>query len=114
MLEEDENDINKVLETVVEHWKDLEFEVVAQVKAYCLDFKLYRRWENGNYSNHSEVRDDADFEADGFMKWDGCSNISTNDKCMFHSCNREMLTNLGEALGRIWDLAADLIPHSDH
>jgi hypothetical protein len=49
--------------------------------------------------------------AHGFVKWDGCSNWSFHHgSCMFHSCDRERLSAIGDILAMCWDRSAELMP----
>ena len=52
---------------------------------------------------------------EGSIKWDGCSNLNLypDEECMTHFCGRESATDLGEVLGKMYDLAAEIIPEWD-
>jgi hypothetical protein len=52
--------------------------------------------------------DEAQIFVKGGIKWDGCSNYimpEHQDNSMTHGCSREDLTEVGDLLGRIWDIA---------
>lgn len=54
-----------------------------------------------------------DLVADGFVKWDECSNWSfKTNHCMHHACTREALAALGDILAKCWDASADLMPQT--
>lgn len=58
----------------------------------------------------------ADTFCHGDIKWDGCSNywFDEQDKmCIPHACSREDLVNLGILLGRVFDIAAEIMTHAD-
>lgn len=58
-------------------------------------------------ANNEPVTDPnkAQIYISGHMKWDQCSNISLPD----HFCYREEVVRLGDLLGRIYDLAKEMI-----
>jgi hypothetical protein len=45
----------------------------------------------------------------GFVKWDGCSNWDMG----LHFCSKKQAVELGTLLGRLYGLAARMIPHWD-
>jgi hypothetical protein len=51
----------------------------------------------------------------GFIKWDGCANVyfDGQDDVMLHFCGKGEAMNVGLLLGRVYDLAAKLIPNWD-
>jgi hypothetical protein len=47
----------------------------------------------------------------GAVKSDGCSNMTLNqDGCAQHFCDKREAVRLGELLGRIYDIAAEMMP----
>lgn len=74
----------------------------------CVNWKI---WEIGYWEK--DVAFKGDLFADGFIKWDGCSNWSfQTEQCMFHACDRERLVAVGEALAKCWDESAVIMKES--
>lgn len=48
----------------------------------------------------------------GSLKWDGCCNLyfDQQDKVMLHFCGKKEAENIGVLLGRLYDLAKELVP----
>jgi len=77
-----------------------------------VDWKIWEisRWER---QEGKDVAFKGDLFADGFIKWDGCSNWSFHtETCMFHACDRERLVAIGEALAKCWDESAVIMEES--
>ena len=92
-------------------WSDLGFYCLAEPEGkYALRVQVWSlvRQEPGEVP-------DFDCEEGRFLsarfKWDGCSDVSFAG--MLHFCEREHLANVGVLLGRLYDLAAELIPRWD-
>lgn len=87
-------------------WEDVGFTVLAAVGDYVVEFSIYDVHEPGE-----PINDDARVVLHGHVKWDGCSNWMTpSGNYDIHCCEREHLTNIGEALARCWDWTAELLP----
>jgi hypothetical protein len=51
----------------------------------------------------------------GDVKWDGCSNWDWHtSECMQHFCTKDSAVKIGVLMGRLYDLAAEMIPGFDH
>ena len=96
--------VSKATEHVVDF--DL-FDVVAFVEAD--DGTERPIFEEG--LKHVYDRDDAHRYLHGWVKWDGCSNwhFDEQDRLYLHGCDRHDTTRWGEAMGRCWDWAQDLL-----
>lgn len=60
-----------------------------------------------------EIGDQDDDDQPAFfgdVKWDGCSNWSTDPDCMMHFCHRHQLIEFGELLARLYDWAGEYFP----
>lgn len=50
----------------------------------------------------------------GSIKWDGCSNWNFHtDQCMRHFCGRDDATSIGRLMTRLYEIAAERVPHYD-
>jgi len=79
------------------------FIAVAEPKDYCVNFRLYAD-EGAVEAN--------DWEVDGHVKWDGCSNW-TFGEVIYHACSQEALVSLGKALAECWLWTKELLPTWD-
>lgn len=102
-------------------YDDLGYYVAYKVHEYWLEVSVYEagRWTDGGLwyrtddCRETEKIEEAEVVVSGSVKWDGCSNWDFHtDECMAHFCDRKGLTDFGELLGRLWDLAADKVPAS--
>jgi|ERR1700723_2579379 len=101
----------------------LPFTIVAEPHDYHCDFicyqsistdvnqPLYRRKDDSN--QWTENISEAEIFLSGFVKWDECSNwlFNIQDDCMIHFCVKEEAEQVGRLFGRLYDLAAELIPN---
>ena len=57
--------------------------------------------------------DEAQVFLSGSIKWDGCSNLrfDEQDHVMLHFCSRDEAVAVGTLLGRLYDMAKELIPN---
>jgi hypothetical protein len=67
---------------------------------------IFRRKGVRGSGNETENPDEAE-SIDGFVKWDGCSEIETGRQ---HFCGRADVESFGKVLVAIHDLARDVIP----
>lgn len=119
-----------VLKTGTELFTDLEYYVVYEVHGYHVDYTVYPVFamyhEDGKLDTTKGVPlvekdmggspvytiEEAEVTVTGFVKWDGCSNWDfKTSECMMHFCEREQMVQLGELLGRLYDMTAELCPH---
>lgn len=118
----------------IQEWPDIMFTAKATTHGHYVEFVIYAIMGfgddgKGNYTapiytkfakeGSAFLYDDADWLDDaavylhGTVKWDGCSDWLFDDNAknrMLHGCGRKDLSNIGEALTRCWDWAAELIP----
>ena len=62
--------------------------------------------------DYTENIEEAQIYLSGSIKWGGCSNINLGidqQKCL-HFCSKQKAKNIGTLLGRIYDLAAEMMP----
>ena len=120
---------DEVVARVERHWDDIEYYVVAEANGYVMDFKVYETIRDyGEPTTLQFLRAGGDHGMDivtttaeaqvyasGAVKWDGCSNwvFDELNRCALHFCSRGEATNVGVMMGRVYDLAADLISHWD-
>jgi hypothetical protein len=99
-----------------DYWLDFEaFEVIGEqvvVLGHPEDptngKKLFRRkGATGGYDDTADP-DDAEATTSGFVKWDGCSEMTLGTP---HFCGRSDLANFAAVLVAIHDLARDTIPN---
>jgi hypothetical protein len=64
-----------------------------------------------------ETTEEAQVYLSGSIKWDGCSNLYFDEqdsiegtKCSLHFCGKQEAMNVGVLMGRLYDLAAKIIP----
>lgn len=73
-----------------------------------------RRGDDGGALDfYTSSLDEAQRYAAGMTKWDGCSNVDLmpDADTMWHTCGgSDDLKALGEALGRVYDLATEMMP----
>lgn len=113
-------------------WDDLGYHLVAEAYQYRLELVVYPIYEcydaNGSPSRTSAGgpwliekefsgkpvadKDKADVILSGAVKWDGCSNWTFGSpEIMLHFCTRDELAGIGTLLVRLYDLAAEMVPH---
>jgi len=91
----------------------------------CDGFEVRYTVADGGYEMYFQVvRDDDDEDGDdgddgfepmlhGFIKWDGCINVSMGKSCMQHFCSLEETQDVGRAFAAVYALAAEKIPKWD-
>lgn len=112
-------------------WRDIDFGAIMEVaddpERRDVSFKVFRLHDLWNYVTHDERweydADDATWVnamnhgkplLTGWVKWDGCSDWNPGEGFWcYRGCEREHLINLGVALARCWDEAANAIPTWD-
>ena len=59
-----------------------------------------------------ETVEEAQVYLSGSIKWDGCSNLHFGEqkRCSLHFCGKQEAMNVGVLMGRLYDLAAKIIP----
>lgn len=104
-------------EFVVRYW--LINDVVMGFEAFRVigesDSFLYEKKNSNHGMDSTEDLDDAQIFVSGDIKWDGCSNIYFNeqDNGMIHFCDKKSTVDLGIMLGRLYDIASEVIPNVD-
>lgn len=79
---------------------ELGFRVIASPHDYHVDYQIYL------------LNDlDDEIELGGHVKWDGCSNWTTNEDCMYHACSRQDIINIGLILAECYDWTKELCPN---
>jgi len=69
-----------------------------------VDFRIYR-WNVSGW-------EDGGLELDGFVKFDGCMNMSTGGECMYHMCDPvDGPALLGALLRSVYHYAAPMLSH---
>lgn len=106
---------------------ELGFTVVAEVKEYRVDFKVYdicgrtgsldgpyvyHREGSVNSMDWVESLDDAEVYLHGSVKWDGCSDwyFDEQDRVMLHGCSRHDIERYGMIMAACWDMTKELLP----
>ncbi len=110
---------------MTEHWDDLSITVTFDVHEYCIDFRAVeitatnivegdfraeRGWPKiGGDSSIDLVYDLAQAERliEGFVKWDGCSEISFDGT--MHLCGKDDINQLADGLKRIHARCGELL-----
>lgn len=110
----------KFSEKGTQTYYDIGYIVAYEVYDYRLEVQVYKLCSLNLYHTKdgfglTESLADAELFIEGSIKWDGCSNWTLNPEPnhMQHFCGREGLEKFGQLLLRLWDLAADKVPHSD-
>lgn len=125
------SDHNTVLERREVLYEDLEFFVVAESFQHRIDVVVYPVFgmlKDGVLEKQSDGRpyfvekkmggspvtslEEAEVQLSGSVKWDGCSNWSLfgDPHCMTHFCSKQEAVDIGTLLGRLYDLAAEMVP----
>lgn len=110
-------------------WKDIDFTVQMrrEDEESWVDFTVYaiegglleedggNVWYEQEGSMTGEMTEDLSTSSiylSGNIKWDGCSNMTFNeqDRCMLHFCGRQNAMYIGDLLGRLYDLALEMMP----
>lgn len=81
-------------------WKDVDDNDI-----YCVDFKIYSGWLQSDgerlYTKTQDepttIREEAEFEVRGFIKWDGCTQFEIGDS-MIHWDSSDDMNRLFETL----------------
>lgn len=55
--------------------------------------------------NPTESLDEAELFLEGHVKWDGCSNMYTEEESCWHFCEKQQAVNVGILMGRLYELA---------
>lgn len=108
----------------IRHWTDIECAAVMEREGEkpWVDFKCYELVSyNPDYLYHvqdyvdsmdvTESLDEAQVYLSGRIKWDGCADLKFADETL-HFCGRSNAVNVGVLLGRLYDLAAELMPQN--
>jgi hypothetical protein len=106
----------------VRQWQDIGFTVAARAHNHYLDFEAYdTTFANQGVVYHTpsmtptDDRAEAEVFLSGSIKWDGCANVffdAQEDACL-HFCGRADAMRVGALLGRLYDLAAELVERWD-
>ena len=102
---------------IIERFDDIWYSVIVKPSSHHVDYNIHKHTgqmpdKDGDViiplygMNYKEEIDEGDFDIGGYVKWDGCSNWSTNPDCMFHGCSREDISVIGDILSKCWDLTA--------
>jgi len=112
-------------------WEDIWFYCVATIDGqndFHVDIKVYRvvsfdekdvpyfkRFGAASGMDMVGVHKDAQVYLEGRVKWDGCSDFrfTEHDRCALHFCEKESAQNLGVLMGRIYDMAKEMMPKAD-
>ncbi len=114
-------DYNEVREAGAVTYADLGYHTAYEAFDHRLEVKVYyiaqysapTLYRHCNGFDLTEKLAEAEVLISGSVKWDGCSNWTLGvEDCMTHFCGRSELVGLGELLARLWDLAAEKVPHS--
>lgn len=68
--------------------------------------------ENGlsvSFDIYKDALPEPRLVADGFVKWDGCSNWSTTANHMIHFCDLDDIDRFALALKKCYDVASELM-----
>jgi hypothetical protein len=69
------------------------------------DVALYTRKGACASGDYVETLDEAEHVFHGSIKWDGCSNVSTDSACMLHLCGPESWVEFGKVIALLPALA---------
>ena len=107
---------------VVRHFTDIDFSVIAEPSESRVGFKVYSifsdepkmtwsKWGDDGNIDWAYVIEDADIYLQGAVKRDGCSNwdFVEQEKTMLHFCSKSQAMSIGILLGRLYDLAVELL-----
>lgn len=115
---------------VIKHFDDIGYVVWARigeandcyvdVKAYAINARdtdgiyLYQRAGATNSMDLVESINEAELFLSGSVKWDGCSNLrfDEQDHVMLHFCSKKDAVAIGTLLGRVYDIAHDILPRA--
>jgi putative heme iron utilization protein len=108
-------------------YRDILFTVLAQADDHICDFNVFEisnafpdkdgtAWNRAGancWPNDTDNLEDAELFLSGHVKWDACSNwnFDAQESCMIHFCEKQQAENIGVVLGRLYDIAAELIPN---
>lgn len=105
-------------------WEDIDYLCVVEAHSNYADLKVYKvvgRGDDGpiflkrGWNSSADIVDDlalAQVYLSGSIKWDGCSNLrfDEQDDTMLHFCGKQAAVDTGTLLGRLYDMAAEIIP----
>jgi hypothetical protein len=110
----------------IEHWDDIMYGATFDAHEHYVNVRAFTiyKMSDGSYEYqdaeaHSSPSPVADIDkaetfVRGSIKWDGCSNLEFNDdEVMLHFCSKEGAMNVGVLLGRLYDVAREMMPGAD-
>ena len=118
---------------MTEFWKDIGYVAVLELPKpwdtggyYGMDFRVYKAdFSNDGVPIYTEASEPVDIPTDdiakarvfasGTVKWDGCVNFKFDEQenCMLHCCSQQEVLDIGTLLGRLYVLAAKMVPNND-
>jgi hypothetical protein len=116
---------------VLQLWKDIGYLCVMEANSHYADFTVYQvvgssgpcetevsEFHRAGYKSSDDLVErveEAQIYLHGSVKWDGCADIAFDEQenVMLHFCGQTDATNIGVLLGRIYELAARMIPAWD-
>lgn len=121
-----------IQETIVQHFAELQFTVVAKVHSHRVEYAIYdiEGWAEGEAAGtydrpmwHKagsasspdpvETLDESEVFLHGWVKWDGCSDwyFDNQEQGYMHGCCRADIQRFGDIVGACWDWAAEICPN---
>lgn len=110
---------------MIEHWDDLSITVTFDVKEYHVEFRAVEitatdivddggKWDRGWPKNGGDGPLDLVFDPaaaerfiEGFVKWDGCSEVSFDSS--MHLCGKDDINRLADGMKRIHTRCGELL-----
>ena len=93
-------------------WSDIGYAATIMERGtHAISFMIYSQW---SIRDDGEPSFDEDWDIEGGVKWDGCSNWRTpGHGYSVHCCGRDQFEKLAEAMRRCWDWTAEILPTFD-
>lgn len=106
---EEGDSLLSALTSLVRHFRELGFTVVAHKHSHKVEFSIYdiEEWEEGTKSFWHR----AEPYLHGRVRWDGCSDwyFDEQDRAMLHGCCKADVQRIGDIMAACWEWASVLL-----
>lgn len=97
------------LSEFVRYYRAERYMVKAEVHTHHVHFEMYQTQGEMTDGTPAFQDDPPEWQMEGDVKWDGCSNWMSGRGCYIHFCEREYLLEFGKVMQACWDWANELI-----
>lgn len=87
--------------------------IELKIEEHTTNFKIYKIDAIGDDENEEELHY-VELIVDGYLKWDGCSNLNFGKDGYIHFCETDDLVCLNKSLAFVWELARKQYSYSEY